>query len=97
MEEAGADTAALVRRTRDSGLQPDHVNEPDFDEKHAEGEDSVGDSAILSLTYMKLRKTHPEAFAKAMRRKRNKISRNVARQNIYWVGVRSNKISDLSG
>ena len=25
-----ADTAVLVRGTRDSGLQPDHVNEPDF-------------------------------------------------------------------
>ena len=44
MEEAGADTAVLVRSTRDSGLQPDHINEPDLDRKRAEGENSVSDS-----------------------------------------------------
>jgi hypothetical protein len=60
-----ADTAVLVRSTRVSALQPDHVNEPDFDEKSAEGEDSASDSAILSVTYKKLRKTRPEAIAQA--------------------------------
>jgi hypothetical protein len=44
MEEAGGDTTVLVRSTRDSRLQSDHVNEPDFDERSAEAEDSVGDS-----------------------------------------------------
>jgi hypothetical protein len=30
-----------MRSTRVSALQPDHVNEPDFDEKGAEGEDAA--------------------------------------------------------
>jgi hypothetical protein len=68
MEETRADTAVLMRSTRGSRLQSDHVNElPDFDEKTAEGEDSVSDSAILSVTYKKLRKTHVEATARTMR------------------------------
>jgi hypothetical protein len=33
-----------MSRTRDSRLQSDHVNEPDFDEKIAEGENSISDS-----------------------------------------------------
>jgi hypothetical protein len=41
MEETRADTAALMRCTRVSALQPDHVNEPDFDGKSAEGEDAA--------------------------------------------------------
>jgi hypothetical protein len=57
MEEAGADTRRLAPWTRDSELQPDHVNEPDFDGKRAEGENGVSDSAVLSLPYKKLRKT----------------------------------------
>jgi hypothetical protein len=48
-------------------LQSDHVNEPDFDEKIAEGENSISDSAILSVTYKKVRKTHAEAIAQATR------------------------------
>jgi hypothetical protein len=49
MEEAGADTAALAPKTRVSGLQLDHVNEPVFDEKRAEAENGISDSEIWSL------------------------------------------------
>jgi hypothetical protein len=50
MEEARADTAVLVRSTRVSGLQPDHVNEPDFDRKSAEGEDAASGIRKAELT-----------------------------------------------
>jgi hypothetical protein len=82
MEDAGADTAALMRRTRVSGLQPDHVNElSDFHEKRAEGENSVSDSAILNLPYKKLRKTGAAAkpTARVSSRRQESVLRRMTR------------------
>jgi hypothetical protein len=57
-----------VRRTRDPGFQPDHVNElPDLTRGCRGRRRSISDSAILSVTDKKLRKTHTEAIAQAMR------------------------------
>jgi hypothetical protein len=69
-------------------LQPDHVNEPDFDGKLAEGENGVSDSAILSVRYKKLHQDSRRSLrAGDALQKRNKITRDFA----------SNKISILSG
>jgi hypothetical protein len=84
----GADTAVLAPKTRVSALQRDHVNESDFDRKRAEGENSVGASAILSVTYKNLRKTHAEDIAGKMR------SKNAIKLRAVFT---SNKISVLFG
>jgi hypothetical protein len=68
MEEARADTAVLMRSTRDSRLQSDHVNEPDFDEKAAEGETPRKRLGNFEPDVQEASQDSPaEAFALAMR------------------------------